>query len=269
MNDSLSTLCSEIKDITVRTSSMLKGLSGREELVEVVGLGVSGDITRKIDLVAEEFIVSEFKRLGLRAWVVSEEKGLWKLTANPEFIALVDPLDGSLNYYLGLPFVSVSIALYRPGSKITEPLCGVVQGVFTDTSVEIISEKVYFNGNHVKSHFGRGFDVVSIYAERPYQIELIVKKLEEKGVKVRTRTMGSAALEASFAAVGLIGHFVHVTGKLRNVDIPVALAVASKLGAEILVEPGVEELPIDRVVNIRRVFITQKNSGLKEVFDKI
>lgn len=262
-------LCRELKNIVSKTSELLRSLYGREDLMEIVGVGVSGDVTRRIDLIAEEFIVSEFRKLGVKAWVVSEEKGSWELAPDPDFIALVDPLDGSINYYLGLPFVSVSIALYRPGSRITDPLCGVVQSVFTDTLVEVLGENVLLNGKLVHRHLGKGFEVVSIYAENPNQIKLVIGRLEEKGTKIRTRTMGSAALEASFAAIGLIGHFVHVTGKLRNVDIPVALAAASRLGAELLVEPSVAELPIDRVVNIRKVFITQKNSGLESVFTSI
>lgn len=262
-------LCRVFGEIARKVAESLENLAGRQEYMEVIGFGVSGDLSRRIDLLAEELVVSEVGKLGLSAWVVSEEKGVWKLADNPEFIVLVDPLDGSLNYYLGIPFASVSIAVYRRGSHIASPLYGVVRSVFSNVVVELCEDTVFLNEQEIPQYLSRGFEVVSIYTENPYHIEVIVRKLEERGVKAKTRTMGSAALEASYAAIGLIGHFVHLTGRLRNVDIPVALAIASRLGAEVYTEPRLEELEVSEVQLIRKVLITQRDSGLREVIEKL
>lgn len=262
-------LCRAFREVARSVAEKLESLADKQEYMEVVGFGVSGDISRKIDLLAEEFIVSEIGKLGINAWVVSEERGVWRLANKPDFIALVDPLDGSLNYYLGIPFASVSIAVYQRDSRITSPLYGIVHGVFSNIVVELCEDKVFLNDQEIPHYLGRGSEVVSIYTENPHHIEAIVRKLEERGVKVKTRTMGSAALEASYAAIGLIGHFIHLTGRLRNVDIPVALAIASKLGTEVYSEPSLEKLEVSEVQLIRKVIITQRGSGLRDVIEKL
>lgn len=270
MYEEAHTICGVFKDIAKNTVEMLRKNIDNSDYMVIIGTGVTGDISRRVDVEAENFVVEQIKDLGYNAWIISEERGVWKLHDKPEMLVLVDPLDGSLNYYLNIPFASVSIAVYnRSNAKIVEPIYGVVYSVFSDTVIEICNDVVFFNDKVFDRALNRGNEVVSIYTEQSHHLHAVVSKLEEKGLKVKTRTMGSAALEAAYAALGLIGHFVHVTGKLRNIDVPVGLAIARRLGRELYVEPSVDELKLDNVEVIRKVAITSRDSGLVEVVKQL
>lgn len=264
-----SKICIDFRNIAENTADMLRRISGSPYYSEVVGTNVTGDISRRVDIEAENYIVDEIRKLDYKAWIVSEERGTWKLHEEPDIVVLVDPLDGSLNYYLGIPFASVSIAVYKKNSRITEPFYGVVRSIFSNDVIEVCNGIVLLNNVPIKSNLNRGNDVISIYAEKAHQVSAIINKLREKSSSVKTRTMGSAALEAAYAALGLIGHFVHITGRIRTVDIPVGLAIAFILGKEVYTDPHVDTLELISVQTIRKVVITTKSSGLIEVVEQL
>lgn len=260
-------LCGFFKKIVEDLSFFLRSFFGSEEHSRVVGIGVSGDQSRYIDIIAEEHIVNKAKSAGLPAWVISEEKGRWTLSEKPELVLLVDPLDGSLNYSLGIPFASISLAVYHGIAKITEPVYGVVYNIFTGDSVELCNEKVFHNGIQVPKYLDRGFEVISVYTEDPKPLETILKEFKGKNVSVKTRTMGSASIEAVYAAIGLIGHFVHLTGRIRNTDLAVALAIADKLGAGVYTAPPLSEITVNDVQKIEKVVIASKKSPIWKLID--
>ncbi len=78
------------------------------------------DYVTEADIEAEEAIIrilsEEFSEHG----ILAEESGLHK--GSNEFLWVVDPLDGTNNYSVGLPFFCVSIALVQG----IEPVLGVV-----------------------------------------------------------------------------------------------------------------------------------------------
>src|SRR5207248_9886137 len=72
----------------------------------VVGQGLGGDDTTAIDRAAEEVIIERFRDLDVT--IVSEEIGR---IGTGSRLAVIDPIDGSLNAKRGIPFFSLSIAL--------------------------------------------------------------------------------------------------------------------------------------------------------------
>ncbi|MEM2024864.1 MAG: inositol monophosphatase family protein [Desulfurococcaceae archaeon] len=262
-------ICFIFKKIAESTASIIRKHFGEENYLEVVNIGVSGDVTRRIDLIAEKHIVSRVEETGLQAWVLGEERGLWRVGEKPDYIVLADPLDGSLNYAHRIPFASISIAVYKGLTSVVEPKYGIVYNVFTGDVVELCGNSVFINGNAVNKYLNRGIELASIYAESPLHIERVKKALEASGVNAKVRTMGSASIEAAYAALGLIGYFAHLTGKLRNTDIPVALAIASKLDAGVYIDPPLPGIRLDAVQNIKKVLISYKNSPLLGVLDRL
>lgn len=264
-------VCSVFRKIGFEASFMLRELYGKREYLEVVGEGVSGDISRRIDVVVEDYIVEETRATGFKAVVVGEEKGSRVLNSQPELVVLVDPLDGSLNYTLGIPFASLSIAVYRRGASITEPLYGFVKNIFVDDVFEICSGVVYYNGSRVDKPLDNtdGDNVVSIYTEQPRHLELVSRVFRENKKNLKTRTMGSASLEALYAALGVINGFMHLTGKLRNSDVAVAIGVASALNTGIYVSPGLNELKTSEIVKIEKIVIARRDSEIWKIVDKL
>ena len=256
-------ICSTIRRIALEAASILRELEGRDEYLEVFGVNPLGDLTRKIDLVVEDYIYESIKSLGLNALFVGEERGVRESGPNYEYVVLVDPLDGSLNYAARIPFASVSIAIYERGSSITSPVYGVVKNIYADEIYELCNGNVYWNGKLVSSLASRVENVFSIYTESPEMLKAIVEIGDKlvKGVKVRT--MGAASLEAIYAAHGRIAGFYHLTGKLRNSDVAVAIGIANRLKAHIYSKPPLGSMRIDRVEAIEKIVITRSVEILK------
>lgn len=265
----MSYICSVFREISNKLVKLLRENHGKEEYYKVVGEGVSGDKSRLIDLMAEDYFTNEVEKLGLKIWVVGEEKGLRKLVLDPEYLVIVDPLDGSLNYVSNMPFSSVSIAVYRYTSPVTDPIYGIVQSVFSNDTIEICQGNVLYRGVLLNSYVNRGAELVSIYTENPRDLEILQKIYRDRGFYIKTRTMGSASLEAAYAAIGFIGGFIHLTGKLRSSDVSVALAIANKIGAKVVTEPSLHNIKIDVIQPIRRVFISSANSPIWSIINEL
>ncbi|MCY0868135.1 MAG: inositol-1-monophosphatase [Desulfurococcus sp.] len=238
---------------------MLLEYYGEAYYSTVIGEGVSGDETRRIDIAAEEYAVDLFRGSGLNLWVVSEERGVYRLREKPDYIILLDPLDGSLNYAMQIPFSSISIVAYNASETIPlihEAVYGIVQSVFSDVRVEYVDGKALLNGRVFEKRVERRrIPVVSAYLNNTGELEALRRALADPAGGLKLRIMGSASLEASLSSLGLIDYFVSLTGRLRNIDVALAIALAVKLDSGILVYPPLEELRVDDVKVIRKLII--------------
>jgi myo-inositol-1(or 4)-monophosphatase len=260
---------SVFRKIVDYTASLLRELYGREDYIEVTGYGVSGDVSRRIDIIAEDYIVDALKSNGLNALVVGEEKGARSIGSNIDYIVLVDPLDGSLNYSIGIPFASVSLAVYKPGSLITQPIYGVVRSVFTNEIYELCNNNIYYNGRVLTRKQSESDLVLSIYTENPQHLQALLEVSRGIGRGLKIRTMGSASLEAIYASIGSISAFIHLTGKLRNSDVAVAMAIAEVSKAGLFTIPRIEEISINRIERIEKIIISQNNNLFKALVEKL
>jgi len=80
------------------------------------------DVTRRIDMVAEEALDAAIIEEGISARVISEELGERIVPANkePEYTLIMDPIDGSANLSMGIP-----ILLHVPGAFEKDAECHV------------------------------------------------------------------------------------------------------------------------------------------------
>lgn len=76
--------------------------------------GFGGDNSLKMDLIAENIFIKYLENFGN---IYSEECGL--LNTNKEFTIVIDPLDGSNNFYSSLPYYGTSVALQKRIIKYT------------------------------------------------------------------------------------------------------------------------------------------------------
>ena len=87
--------------------------STAERAVETGDVGDGGDRTLQIDADAEQAVFDELDRLhdeGARFTAVSEERGVVEY-GDPGVIAIIDPIDGSINAKRGIPHHAISIAV--------------------------------------------------------------------------------------------------------------------------------------------------------------
>ena len=263
-------MCRAYRRVVESAVNLLREHYGLDYYVEIVGRGVSGDISRRIDVVVEDYIVEQISSTGFKAWILAEEKGLRKLVEKPEHVVVVDPLDGSLNYALRIPFAAVSLAVYTDvDSSIIEAVYSNVTSVFTGDVIEYCNGRVYYNRAEVTARLDKGREVLSVYAENPEILGIIAEAFTQAGLELKTRTMGVASLEASYAALGFIGQFAHLTGKIRNVDLAAALTLARALNAYIHTRPPPDQISTTELQTIKKVVVASSNSPLLSVLDRI
>lgn len=196
-----------------------------------VGIGKSGDVSREFDVVVEEVIYRTLREYLGSIRLVSEEigsmgKGSW--------LAIVDPVDGSINYEAGIPIASVSVGIARSSgrARISDIEAAAVAEVFRDViyyydryggfkTFGLRAERRRAPSNIVLGYFE------SIESFRPY-----VCFADALGSRPRLRSLGSAALDVVYVSLGMALGFIDARAKLRNVDIAPSLAVASGLGAK-------------------------------------
>lgn len=180
--------------------------------------GFGGDNSLKMDLIAENIFIKYLENFGN---IYSEECGL--LNTNKEFTIVIDPLDGSNNFYSSLPYYGTSVALQKDGVVIAGFVTNLVSGIITYRAFE--GEINYFslqknreitpiNGNKTK---------ISVF-ERAYEYPLICQKLHEK--KIKFRSLGAVALSLCDAKNY---DFVLYCGQIREFDIAAALYIHKNL----------------------------------------
>jgi fructose-1,6-bisphosphatase/inositol monophosphatase family enzyme len=102
------------------------------------------DVKLEVDRLSEEAIVETIEAAFPDDAILAEEGGL---RGGGEFQWIIDPLDGTVNYFYGVPYWCTSIACYRrvgevdverPGllSAVGEPVAAVVYAAATDELFE-------------------------------------------------------------------------------------------------------------------------------------
>jgi myo-inositol-1(or 4)-monophosphatase len=132
MRDLLHTLSAAIRD-SVRPM-VLSARGG-----EVVGRAHSGDATFKIDEVAERRLSEFLERSGRPIACFSEDKGLvMPDNGEPEWLLIVDPIDGSRNAKSGFEacMVSVALAKFSEDPKLADVTHGLLH--------EIVGDRVFY-----------------------------------------------------------------------------------------------------------------------------
>ncbi|MGC9105840.1 MAG: inositol monophosphatase family protein [Thermoprotei archaeon] len=187
---------------------------GKEGIDRVLGYHGS-DSTRLIDKISEDLIIESFVKEGIKATFVSEESGV--IVRGNEYLILVDPLDGSTNFVSGVPWSSVSIAVYKPGSAFLDSLAGAVVNVFTNDVYSYEGGKSFHNGEEV-GRPDKFRNVMLIYMNKRV-IDAIAKFVKSLDRDYKLRSYGSASLDMILVCTGKAALYADIRGKLRNIDI--------------------------------------------------
>jgi myo-inositol-1(or 4)-monophosphatase len=142
--------------------------------------------------------------------------------ANAEYRWVVDPIDGTVNYFFGMPHAAVSIALQRRKGRFCETVLGVIYDPFADelwtatlggkTKLNGRVVRVSKRGNASEAVVAMGFSKSKENLEKslPHLIRLARRTL-------KIRLMGSAALELAYVASGRLDLYVERTINLWDI----------------------------------------------------
>ncbi len=181
-------------------------------------IGFGGDNSLKIDLIAENIFIKHLEKFGN---IYSEECGL--KSSNKECTIIIDPLDGSNNFYSQLPYYGTSVALQHNGDTICGFVTNLVSGIIKyrafDDKIKyfsIIKDKYFTPINILKTK-------ISIF-EKAYAYPKVANLLSRNGIKFRS--LGAVALSLSEATNY---DFVLYYGEIRDFDILAALYICNDL----------------------------------------
>ncbi len=238
----------------------LRYLRSGECSSKVVGRGSFGDVTKAFDREAEEAAIRSLRKDLRNVLIVSEEVGVMKLgdSPEPEWVVIMDPVDGSTNFDAGIPWTAVVLAAARwrdSGVRIRDIEAAVVAEVFRDVIYEFsVGSGVKVNGEPARRRSPPA-KVLLGYFEVPEAYGVVPEYWRVRGGRAALRSLGSAALDIISVGLGRAEAFVDARAKLRNVDVAASLRIVHELGSVggRCAESGVEtamDIRIDTMVKV-------------------
>ena len=209
------------------TSDSIADLRGTEAANSFVCMGADGTPTSRIDLAAEDAIVEVLKNDGRSMRIISEELGELILGDSPEFSIVLDPLDGTYNSSVGIPFYSLSLAV--SSHDLSDVKFGYVSNLALSEEYYADAGKgAYLNGKKIKTSLNSELRelCVSVYGYR----QNVARTRKIYSSVRRVRLLGSVALELCYVASGRLDAFVDVRRALRVTDVAAGQLILAEAG---------------------------------------
>ncbi len=190
------------------------------------------DIKLELDVRSQELItkllLSEFPDHA----ILGEEGS--SNSSSREFEWVVDPIDGTVNYFYGIPHFCISIALRRSEQILVGVICDPIRRELWQVTAE---GPTTLNGAPVRvsDHIELAESVVSIgFAKSSVGIEAAIDVFQSMVRRTRKcRMMGSAALDLAYVAAGRFDAYIE-----RSVnwwDIAAGKLLVEQAGGRVLV----------------------------------
>jgi len=236
-------------------------LAGTSDAAGDYGRGAGGDISRKIDIVAEKTVLDYLKKINFECVVLGEECGRVELSSEPKGFVIMDAIDGSANAVRGVPFFCCSLA-FATDDKISS----ITDGVVTDlTSGDMYwaskGKGAFLNENKIhvidKDPIYRivGINISGASPELVQRLQPVFKSHNH------TRHFGANALEMAMFARGLIDIFIDLRDKIRIQDMAAGYLLVKEAGGLIL-DANLQPLDSDLSYQTRLSFIAAANQKI-------
>ena len=254
-----------LEEAAKRVHNNVKDLAGTKESGLDHGMGAGGDISRRIDIIAEKTVLDYLREINFQCTVFGEECGMVDLSPNPKGFVIMDAIDGSTNAVRGIPFFCCSLA-FAPEDNLSSVTDGVIIDLHNgDLYSATRGNGAYMNEKKIQVHkdkpvyFVVGVDISGISPEALPQLAPILSASNH------VRHFGAVALELAIFARGLVDVFVDLRRKLRITDVAAGYLIALEAGGYVVDENG---MPLDSKISYdkRISFIAAAN---KETLDDV
>ncbi|MBY8996212.1 MAG: hypothetical protein KGD60_00675 [Candidatus Thorarchaeota archaeon] len=178
-----------------------------------------GDKTLLLDAKAEDAIINVLSSSGSDFEILTEERGFIKSEKTPEYLALIDPIDGSANLERGLPLVSIGISIVPYTDMMTsdDAEISVIDSVFTDECYVAVSGKgVTRNGVRVRSAAPVDLKdaIISYDIKKTWDSHFMEQSLRTISAVHDTRRSASNLLDLCWTASGFLDGMVDLRDML-------------------------------------------------------
>lgn len=199
------------------------------------------DITRKMDMEAEIALDNALLKRGLSARIISEELGDRITGKHPDFMLVVDPIDGSTNATCGIPYFCTSLAYTEKIDRATfdDISMAVICDIQGNTYFAEKGKGAFFNGIKIsgKKRGARPKPVISVYS---YGVPYVPPGLIEFEKSIIVRALGSIALDMCLVADGTLDGIIDTRGLVSGYDIMASSLVLKESGGHLTDIPGRE-----------------------------
>ncbi|MFH0818536.1 MAG: inositol monophosphatase family protein, partial [Patescibacteria group bacterium] len=197
-----------------------KVTSGRQKTVK-------GDIVTVADYAAEKIILNQIKNKYPDYNILAEESGSFDKGSDYTFI--IDPLDGTRNFILGIPLFATTIALAYKDKVIEgvcfDPLHNEMYYAKKDKGAFLNARRIFTDKEKTLDHVALGVGNVKQYTNNNKYSELR-KNLNESSAY--WRVYGTAVLDFCYVANGRMSLFV--LGGVRPWDVAAAGLIVQEAG---------------------------------------
>jgi myo-inositol-1(or 4)-monophosphatase len=205
---------------------LLEGCRGEIEVDKVI----HRDIKLAMDRKAEEAILGIVRGRFPEHAILSEEAG--SIESDSEYLWVIDPLDGTVNYSRRIPMWGTSVGLMRNG----EELLGVVYDPIHDELFSAEKGKgAFLNGKPIRVNAHRDFGSAAVAFGFAAEEELFrrgheaVTRISARVGKVRD--LGTAVLHLAYVASGRLEGFCELG--LNHWDFAAGTVIVSEAGGRV------------------------------------
>lgn len=188
-----------------------------------------GEKSCKIDLILDQMILDYFRHNSSIQAIYSEESGVTSFRENG-YILIVDPLDGTRNFQMGLSYYATSIAILNQKYEVVAAFVA-----------NLVSGK-YYSAIRNKGAYCRNQPICVQQETILAETDVIFVGLSKTSDELRAlmtiapqvhsfRAMGCAALDICCLATGRCGLFVDLSNTAKIVDVMAAALIAQEAHA--------------------------------------
>ncbi len=255
-----------LKEASRRIYEAVKDMAGTEDAAGDFGRGAGGDISRNIDITAENTVLNYLKEINFECVILGEECGRVELSDNPKGFVIMDAIDGSANAVRGVPFFCSSLA-FATENRLSSITDGVITNLSTGEMYWASKGKGSFlDGKQISVHKKTPlYKIVGVNTSGASQE--IMKKLQIIFENHNhTRHFGANALEMAMFAQGLMDIFIDLRKKIRIQDVAAGYIIVKESGG-LLLDEEFNPLDSDLSYETRISFVAAANQQiLDEMF---
>ncbi|MGB6671243.1 MAG: inositol monophosphatase family protein [Candidatus Nitrosopolaris sp.] len=234
-----------LKEACSQVYYQTRGLVGTKQGNEKLGRGAGGDISRRIDVVAEAAVMEIVKKHNFSPTIVAEESGT--INGEDDGFLVVDAIDGTTNTSRTIPFYCCSLA-YATDVKLASVVDAAIidlsrgdlyyasdqRGAFMNNTPIQVSKSLKFADSDNLDDILVGLNLSGASSGVIMSLLKVISNVNH------IRQFGAYALELCYLARGFLDAYIDIRGKIRATDLAAAYLIVKEAGGELYSTDGLK-----------------------------